>query len=481
MTSGPPPHALKDPTIWGLSSALALAYALYALFRHWRFNSSAYDLGIFDQTIWHLSRFERPASSIAGHATIFADHFHPIILLLAPAYWLVPAPETLLVLQSLLLAASVIPVFWYAQSRIGRPAALWLSASYGMFWAMQKAAAFDFHEIAFAPLAIATGICALDARRWRLLWACIAALCVIKEDMIPLVGMFGIWLVAIGEAWQGAAAIVVAVAAFAAVIGVVMPALGGEDSYPYWTSHLQAVRSGPIGVLGRLVTPPGKLITLAMWLVPFALTPLRSPVLLLAVPFMLGRLLSTSPNHWGTSFHYSAPLAPIIAMAAADGLARLRSAVGERWRSPLLRTAPALMLVLCAFLPGRLPLWRILAPSHYRAMTADRTGYEALALIPADRSVVAQHAVVPHVSQRTHVYGLDPGAPDAEYVIATEHRTPWPLHSVAALRGLLAARKARGYQAIFERDGWTVLRRTSGFTGRADPPQANAVVDAPAQ
>jgi uncharacterized membrane protein len=446
---------------------------LYALFRHWHFNSGAYDLGIFDQAIWHLSRFERPESSIAGHTTIFSDHFHPIIVLLAPAYWLVPGPETLLVVQSLLLAASIIPVFCYAHSRIGRPAALWLSGSYGLFWAMQKAAAFDFHEVAFAPLAIATAILAVDRRQWRLLWLCIAALCLIKEDMIPLVGMFGIWLVRIGEVRQGIAALVVAVAAFAAVIGVVMPALGGEDSYPYWSSHLDAVRSGPISVVARLVTPPGKLVTLAMWLVPFALVPLRSPIILLAVPFMLGRLLSTSPNHWGMSFHYSAPLAPIIAMAAADGLARLLPSVEDRWRSTLMRTAPAVMLVLCAFLPGRLPLWRIFAPSHYRATTADRTGYEALALIPAERSVVAQHAVVPHVSERRHVYGLDPDAPDAEYVIATEHRTPWPNPSLESLRALLAARRARGYETMFERDGWTVLRRPARFPAAGESGGSN--------
>ena len=43
-----------------------VAYALYGLFRHWHFGSSAFDLGIFDQVVWHLSRFEAPASSEAS-------------------------------------------------------------------------------------------------------------------------------------------------------------------------------------------------------------------------------------------------------------------------------------------------------------------------------------------------------------------------------------------------------------------------------
>ena len=45
------------PALWIVPAALAVAYALYALFRHWHFHSSGYDLGIFDQAVWHLSRF----------------------------------------------------------------------------------------------------------------------------------------------------------------------------------------------------------------------------------------------------------------------------------------------------------------------------------------------------------------------------------------------------------------------------------------
>jgi uncharacterized membrane protein len=450
-------HPLRDPAIWMLSGAFAVAYSLYALVRHWHFHSSAYDLGIFDQVIWHLSRFERPASSIAGHASIFSDHFHPIIVLLAPLYWLRPGPETLLVAQAILLAASLVPVFAYAESRVGRAPGLWIAASYGLFWAIQKTAAFDFHEVAFAPLIIAAAILALESRRWRWLWACMVALCLIKEDLIPLVGMLGLRLMSTGHVYQGAAAIGLSAAAFGAIMAIVMPALGGEDAYPYWATHLQALEGGPLSVLAQLVTPTGKLMTLAMWVVPFVLVPLRSPLILLALPIALSRLLSGSPNHWGMSFHYSAPLAPVVAMAAADGLARLVEGSTAHTRATILRSVPVVMCLLCAVLPGRLPLWRVFAPSHYRATAADRVGYEALAVIPAEASVVAQDAVVPHLSRRKDIYGLQAASPDAEYVIVTEHRTPWPTASHAEIRHLLDERKRRGYRVAFERDGWTVL------------------------
>jgi uncharacterized membrane protein len=84
--------------VWVTAAACGFtaAYALISLFRHWRFGSG-YDLGIFDQAVWLMSRFEAPASTISGYAHIFGDHFSPVLILLAPLYWVAPAPETLLI------------------------------------------------------------------------------------------------------------------------------------------------------------------------------------------------------------------------------------------------------------------------------------------------------------------------------------------------------------------------------------------------
>ena len=84
--------------------AFGAGYALYGLFRHWHFGSSAYDMGIFDQVVWHLSRFEAPASSVRGFSNFLGDHFFPVIALFAPLYWIAPRPESLIVAQAVLVA-----------------------------------------------------------------------------------------------------------------------------------------------------------------------------------------------------------------------------------------------------------------------------------------------------------------------------------------------------------------------------------------
>ena len=63
----------------------SLAYIAVGLFKHWHFDTN-YDLGIFDQAVWHMSRFEASASSISGHSNILGDYFYPILFLSVVPY-----------------------------------------------------------------------------------------------------------------------------------------------------------------------------------------------------------------------------------------------------------------------------------------------------------------------------------------------------------------------------------------------------------
>src|SRR5262245_40139394 len=97
-----------------LVAAFAAGYSAFGLIRHWRFESS-YDLAIFDQAVWHLSRFQAPASSIRGYSNLLGDHFSPILALFAPLYWIAAVPETLIVAQAILLALSIVPLHAFAR------------------------------------------------------------------------------------------------------------------------------------------------------------------------------------------------------------------------------------------------------------------------------------------------------------------------------------------------------------------------------
>ena len=77
-------------------------------------------MGIFDQVVWHLSRLEAPSTTVRGHTNMFGDHFSPVLMLLAPVYWIAPGPESLILSQAVLLALSIVPVFLFVRRRLSR-------------------------------------------------------------------------------------------------------------------------------------------------------------------------------------------------------------------------------------------------------------------------------------------------------------------------------------------------------------------------
>jgi uncharacterized membrane protein len=441
-----------------LALGFAIAYALLGVFHHWSFRTS-YDLGIFDQALWHLSRFEQPASTISEFTNILGDHFYPIIGLLAPLYWILPTPEVLIVAQACLVAASLLPVFVFLRRRLPFSPALMLSAAYACFWGIQQVVASDFHEMAFAPLLIATAVLAADGRQWRLLWTACLLLLFVKEDVVPVVVFLGLYLALQGEVKRGALLAAAGLAAFVLIVSVVIPSFTASGQYAYTGGYLDVVRR-PWQIPLTMVSPPYKVRTLLLWFTPFLFLPLRSSLSLLLVPLALERFLSASPGHWGTAFHYTAPVAPIVAMSAGDGLARIAAGLRDQVTGRRMTVyVAAFCLLLSSLLPGRQPLWRLFTPSHYTTPFAEAEGYEALALIPPDASVLAQAALLPHLSQRDEIYVLGRHLWPTDYVVTSSEISPWPLDGYGEIAALLNTRREQGYDVVFERNGWTVLRR----------------------
>ena len=440
-----------------LASLFSLGYALVGVFRHRHFSSNAFDLGIFDQVVWHLSRFETPASSLLGLPHLLGDHFHPILALFAPLYWVAPHPETLIVAQAVLLGTSMVPMYAFVRTRLGSGGALWVTAAYGSFWGMQRTAWFDVHELAFAPLVIAALLIAVERRRaaWIVALALIA--CLIKEDVIVLVATIGVWVAARGQRWLGLAISLSAVLSFVLITQLVIPAFRGGTEY-HFVSAFQGVLDAPWRAPAIVLTPPETLQTLRLWIAPFLLLPVCSPLIWIAVPLMLTRLLSDVPGHWNARGHYSAPIAPLLAAAAADGLARVQ----RRWPSVTgarLTAVLVVMFVAAMVIPGHQPLLRAMNPKHYRAPAFLPTAREALARVPPNASVVAQSPIVPHLSHRDRIYMLDETFPDADVVITAAMLAPWPLGGADDVARQIDAWRARGYRTVFDRDGWIVLMR----------------------
>jgi uncharacterized membrane protein len=374
----------------------------------------------------------------------------------------------LIVAQAVLLALSMLPVHAFLARRLPPTIAMLLTFAYGVSWGIQRTAAFDVHEMAFAPLLVATVILAMDQRRWRLFWGAAVALILVKEDLIPFLSGVGLYLMAQGERRRGGLMLATSLAAFVAITQVVIPSFADAGAYGY-LGGFKDVFERPWTIPLVLVTPIAKLRTALLWFAPFLFLSLASPLSALMIPLALERLLSDNPLHWGLVFHYSAPIAPIVAMSAGDGLARLRSRVRPHAgrRGWTLGTARGLAAVACAclflaaLLPGRPPLFRLISFVYYRSIPTVDAAAAAIAVVPPGVPVVAQAAIAPHLSERANIFMLQPDAPDADIVIASTALNPWPMTDAAAVRALVDERIRLGYRVIFNRDGWYVLSRAN--------------------
>ncbi|WP_369252360.1 DUF2079 domain-containing protein [Streptomyces sp. R41] len=390
-----------DPHL--LATVLFVAYAALSLGRYRHLATKSWDLGIFEQAVRAYAHLQAPVADLKGPSTnILGDHFSPITALLAPAYRLFPTPVTLLVAQAALLALSAVPVTRAAARLLGRHRGLALGAAYGLSWGIQRTVDFDFHEICFAVPLIAFALEALLAHRRRaaLLWA--LPLVLVKEDLgLTLAAIALVVAVRARRSSRRAALYALGVAALGVLATVVtltlvIPAFNTGDTYAYW---------GKIGDAGSPLDGMGtKLRTLAWLLIPTTgLLALRSPLLLVALPTLGWRFGSSDAHYWGTDWHYSAVLMPVLSLALADALSRARYSPRPWLRSYALHL-PAAVAAASLALTTTLPLSLLTEPDAYRKPARVSDVERMLALVPDGASVEANTGPSSRLTSRCRVF-----------------------------------------------------------------------------
>ena len=363
-------HRAHWAAVWLLTGLTAAAYSVFALARYYTFHTGSYDLVIFDQAVRSYAHFQPGISIIKGvhngfgpHFSVLGDHWSPILAALAPLYWIHNSSQTLLVAQAVLFALAIPPLWLFTRRAFGGGrraviAAYLVSVVYLLSWPIAAALAYNFHEVAFAPVLTAVALERLQAGRLRTALVALAALLLVKEDMGLLVAGIGLYLLVARPAVVSrqrlvAAAIIVAgIADTVLATYVLIPAFGGRSDY-YWaytalgpnaSQALQHLITHPASSLHLLITPRVKLTTVLWLFGAFCFLPLRSPIALATIPLLLERMLgSVFPAWWGTADQYNAFLVVVLVCAAVDGAARLaRSPLLARWRAgPAADTAAA--------------------------------------------------------------------------------------------------------------------------------------------
>ncbi|MDI3386643.1 DUF2079 domain-containing protein [Streptomyces sp. B-S-A8] len=396
-------RAKYDPYL--LATALFLAYALLSVLRWYRMENRSWDLGIFEQAIRAYAHLQAPIADLKGPGThILGDHFSPVTALLAPLYRVFPSPVTLLLAQAALFALSAAVVARVAARLLGRARGLAIGVAYGLSWGLQRAVDFDFHEIAFAVPLIALSLEAVLRERWRaaLWWA--LPLVFVKEDLgLTCSALAVVVAVRARRTRRRTAWWAVGLAAFGALAAlltftVLIPAFNTTGGYDYWSK----VSAGPTPLDGLDV----KLRTLGWLLIPTTgLLALRSPLLIVALPTLGWRFVSGDSHYWGTDWHYSAVLMPVVALALVDALRRSRHSP-RPWLRAYAAQLPAAVAAAALALTTALPLGTLTEAATYRETPRVAAAKELLDRIPDGASVEANIAPISRLTSRCRVFWI---------------------------------------------------------------------------
>lgn len=488
MTSGRKRlHIRRDLTIFlesrGSQAVAILFFIGYSLLfsylsirQHDSLQTHAFDLGFPDQVVWNTAHGRPFACSFSTWTTNFlGEHFSPILALLVPLYWVWSDVRALLIVQTVIIALGVFPVFWLAKERLKSDlAGLSFSAAYLLFPALEAANMFDFHAETLAPPFLLFAFYYMERRRYKifLLFAILAMAC---KEVIPLsISMMGLYLTFVKREWKvGSLVIFGGLAWFLAALCFVIPHFitqGRSHFLPYyaylgegpWEIAITAL-TNPLLILRTFLTP-AKVKYIFDLLLPVAFTSLFSPqTFVLLLPSLALNLLSSyPPMSVLEEFHYAAPLVPFVIISSIYGVEFLvRRAtlphLDEKRSLYLFSGVIFLASLLHHHYHGFTPLAR-----HFQApvVTArDRLAPQLMASIPKEAAVSAQSNLFPHLSQREAIYLFpDPRTDKAEYIILDTQGEKYPLDDDEYEKFLNLLLSSPKYALVSEIQGFLLFR-----------------------
>jgi uncharacterized membrane protein len=448
---------------WMMSLVFAGLYATISVAGFERLQVRSFDLGIFEQAIRHYAHLQAPIVDLegAGH-NFLGDHWSPAIVVFAPFYRLFPTPVTLLVGQAVVIALAVVPITRAGMRHLGRWSGVAVGLAFGMSYGVQAAVSFDVHEVCLAVPLLAFALEALLASRWVAVAAWAAPLVLVKEDLGLTVAALGLVLVLVGARRWGFGLVAFGLASVALTMTVLIPHFAMEAGGSR-LSELSSQSGAGDSLLHRILSLPlnvvqsePKATTVLLLLAVTAGLAMRSPMLIMVLPTLGWRFLSTNQFFWGQSFHYDVVLMPIVFAALIDGVVRARR---DGWR--LVRwyahAAPTLALLVGLFLCTRYPFRDLVNPATYQPSPRAQAAERILSKIPDGATVETDLGLLAQLTHRTRVFFVGMAAPVVPQFVLISQTDESLARDPAKYAESL--HPGTTYALVHAEDGYTLVRR----------------------
>lgn len=381
------------PRLWGYFAFAALLYAIPSVWMLRNYLQPAFDLAIYDQSLWLLFHGETFNTIIASH--VFGAHFSPILIVLSPVSAIPGGAYPEIILQSVIIASGVFPAAKLGSS-MGRDPR-WFMAAYMLHPAIIGGSWFGFRPWNLAVPFFMWAVYWIWSRPRPLVVVASGLLMLaFREDLAVWVGLATL-ILAIGRRyrWRDVWLPGVALASASAVVLLwILPVFSPIDSY-FFGDVSSATASSTASLIASFA------LRCVFLFAPLAVAPSRIRWALTA-PLLLPiiGLLVRGGNGLTTFFHYDMMFVPLLILIV--GL----SPHAELRVVPLVAMSMVVLLTLGALRPFD-PKY---GPNPFRAdaeTTAelDRTLTSVLAIDgAATMSLSAPSRLLPHLAERMNAF-----------------------------------------------------------------------------
>lgn len=478
-------------------SLYIISFSYWTTIRYLSFHSTC-DLAVYNQALWTTIHgyglfFETLDIHSNPGGSFFGIHISPLLFLILPIYLIFQSPITLLVLQSVVIGATAIPIFLLARKYLQDR---WVIVGYVIIYLLNVPINwvnwFDFHVEAFFPLFILSAFWFWTEKKWPpYILFTILSLSVIeatpafvgvlsfcqflytlkkqgfsKSNILSKSSLYSLALTIISLIWF--------VAALSIRDFINPPKLGVSP----WQNL-----GGVWGLVFTPLTNPSLLVStlfqnfsskqyyLLVMLGPYFFTSFMGGEMLVpALVWIYTAFLSSLPLYYNIQFQYSSFVVPFVILSSIFGLRRFANMTEGIGRHKILRVVLALTMI------GVVATWVDLAPipdmfEHSSLPKENPHTYllmEIVSMIPANASVYTQNDIYPQLSSRPKVYiHSNVTGVSTDYIIG-DLTSPWSnwnirpdLHSLTDI--LNEVFRSGSYGVLASADGILLLKR--GYIG----------------
>ncbi len=431
----------------------AFVYCQLSLVNHQNFHTYAYDLGIYNNSIYqygHLINNPHPY----GHNAVtnfLGDHFSLYTIILSPLHYLF-GTYTLLYVQIASILFGGVGIYklvknWHPNTYLPEIALFHFFAFYGIFSALS----FDYHDNVVGTMFVPWFIYFLHINKLK--WATLmAVLIVISKENMPL-WLFSICLGLIVLYRNdkrrrvyltivGASSVVYALT----IINCVMPAFVQHGAN---ASHVQYSIFGD-SVLETIIYKTRYIITamftnvsgstfddnikeetyMCLLLSGGLCLLIRLEYAIMLVFIILQKMLNDDAGKWGINGHYSAELAPIVIIAFYSTLnyfenTKFKLVISVFFCLLTYSTTFTKMFIRDSYWYNE-ENGNLFSKYHYQSYYSHADVEKIIKMIPDDANLSALSCFGPHVAFRKNIY-MFPDVTNANYILVAESPKDYPL------------------------------------------------------